>query len=103
MRISATCERCGREFLFFQLYNASPLTADRCPHCSAHLGIVRVAPLAASADKALATLVDCLREFAGRKRGFRIDPESIMGPITEAVEALAQRDDEPNAGPGQAA
>ena len=64
MRIAATCERCGREFLLFQLYTASPFAADRCPHCSAHLGIVRVAPLAASADEALAALVRSLREIA---------------------------------------
>ncbi len=103
MRVSAICERCGREFLLFQLYNASPLTADRCPHCSAHLGIVGVAPLAASADRALEALVDCLREFAGRKRGFRIEPESVLAPITEAVEAAARPDGQTKTASGQAA
>ena len=103
MRISATCERCGRELLLFQLYNASPLTADRCPHCSAHLGIVGVAPLAASTDRALDALVDCLRELAGRKRGFRIEPESVLAPITEAVEAAARPDGQTKTPSGQAA
>lgn len=103
MRIAATCEHCGREFLFFQLYNAGPATADRCPHCSAHLGIVAVAPLAASADRALEALAECLREFAGRRCGFRIDPHSVLGPVTEAVEALASFGAENNTGPGRTA
>jgi hypothetical protein len=90
MRIAATCEHCGRDFLLFQLYNTRPVTADRCPHCSAHLGIVGVAPLAAFADEALHALVQCLRELSGRKPGFRIDAQSVLGPVTEAVEALAR-------------
>ena len=103
MRIAATCERCGREFLLFQLYTASPFAADRCPHCSAHLGIVRVAPLAASADEALAALVRSLREIAGRNPGFRLDPQTVLGPVTEALEALARRDHEAQARADQAA
>lgn len=90
MRIAATCARCGREFLFFQLYNAGPLTADRCPHCSAHLGVVRVAPVAAAADDALAALAGALHEIAGRNPGFRLDPESVLGPIREALEPVAR-------------
>ena len=89
MRIAATCDNCGREFLFFQLYQASPLAADRCPHCSAHLGIVRVGPLAASADQALADLVESLREIAARNPHFRLDPQSVLSPLGEALEALA--------------
>jgi hypothetical protein len=103
MRIAATCERCGREFLLFQLYNTRPVTADRCPHCSTHLGIVGVAPLAASADHALQALAQCLREFAGRKPGFRIDPESVLQPVSEAVDAVARAGEESNVGQHRAA
>ena len=103
MRIAATCEHCGREFLLFQLYNTSPVTADRCPHCSAHLGIVGVAPLAASADQALHALVQCLREFTGRKPGFRIEAQSVLRPVSEAVEALARPGDESKVGHHKAA
>ena len=103
MRIAATCEHCGREFLLFQLYNTSPVTADRCPHCSAHLGIVGVAPLAASADQALHALVQCLKEFSGRKPGFHIDGQSVLRPVTEAVEALARPGDESKVGADRAA
>ena len=102
MRISATCEHCGREFLL-QLYNTSPVTADRCPHCSAHLGIVGVAPLAASADQALQALVQCLKEFSGRKPGFHIDGQSVLRPVTDAVEALARPGVQPTAGAERAA
>jgi hypothetical protein len=103
MRIAAICDRCGREFLLFQLYTASSFAADRCPHCSAHLGIVRVAPLAASADEALAALVRSLREIAGRNPGFRLDPQTVLGPVTEALDALARRDHEAQVRSGQAA
>ena len=94
MRIAATCDNCGRDFLFFQLYQASPLVADRCPHCSAHLGIVRVGPLAASADQALADLVGSLREIVARNPAFRLDPRSVLSPLGEALEALAPRNAE---------
>ncbi|HVL05851.1 MAG TPA: hypothetical protein VM388_07675 [Acidimicrobiales bacterium] len=103
MRIAATCEHCGREFLLYQLYNTSPVTADRCPHCSAHLGIVGVARLAASADQALHALVQCLKEFSGRKPGFRIDAQSVLGPVTEAVGAFAGSGDRSKDGADRAA
>ncbi len=103
MRIAATCDNCGREFLFFQLYNASPLVADRCPHCSVHLGVVRVGPLAAAADEALAALVRSLREIAGRTPGFRLDPQSVLSPVSEAVEAVAPPNGAQGERPGRAA
>ena len=53
-----------------------------------------VAPLAASADEALHALVQCLREFSGRKPGFRIDGQSVLRPVTEAVETLARPGDQ---------
>lgn len=90
MRIGATCDRCGREFLLFQLYNASPALADRCPHCFAHLGIIRVSPLAVTADRALAALVGALEEIAGRKPAFRLDPESVLTPVREALGAFSE-------------
>ena len=81
MRINATCRHCGREFLFFQLYTAAPALADRCPHCSVHLGIPQVGPLAARADQAFTSLVDCLEEIAYRSPGFAVDTRSVLDPV----------------------
>ena len=103
MRIAATCDHCGREFLLFQLYNAGSFAADRCPHCSAHLGIVGIAPLAASADQALTALVSTLREIAGRHRGFHLDVASVRDPVNEALAAVAPGSGEAAAERGRAA
>ena len=89
MRVRATCDACGRQFLFFQLYNADPDDADRCPHCGRHLGVVNVRSLARQADRAADRLTDCLNELAARGPAFRIDPDSILGPISDAVAALS--------------
>lgn len=91
MRVRATCEHCGREFLFFQLYNADPSSADRCPHCGRHLGVPNVRPLALRTDRAAAELVRCLDELAAGNPSFRVDPASLLDPIREAVVALAAR------------
>ncbi len=89
MRARARCEHCGREFLLFQLYNASPALADRCPHCSRHLGVVNVRGLAARVDRAAANLVGALAELAAHRPGFRLEPETILDPLTDAVVALS--------------
>ncbi len=91
MRARAVCDDCGRQFL--QLYNAHPDDADRCPHCGRHLGVVNVRPLALQADRAAARLTDCLNELAARSPAFRIDPDSILGPISDAVAALSAATD----------
>ena len=93
MRVRATCDDCGRQFLFFQLYNAHPDGADRCPHCGRHLGVVNVRPLALQADRAAAQLTDCLNELAARNPAFRVEPDTILGPITDAVDALSPTTD----------
>lgn len=85
MRAGATCNHCGREFLLFQLYNASPAVADRCPHCSRHLGVVNVRGLAARIDRTAEDLAAALRELAAHKPEFRLDTESLLGPVTEAA------------------
>jgi hypothetical protein len=103
MRIRATCEHCGREFLLVQLYTAGSFHADRCPHCSAHLGVVRAAPLTAAAEESLATLGRSPREIAARNPRFRLDPESVLAPVTEALEAAAQAGPAATSGPSRAA
>ena len=92
MRIHATCDHCGREFLLFQLYNADPAAADRCPHCSRHLGVIGVRSLALGVDRAGAQLVRCLNELAARDPTFRIDPEKLLGPIRDALAPLGAGD-----------
>ncbi len=75
----------------FQLYNADPAVADRCPHCSRHLGIVGVRSLALQADRAVAELVRCLNELAARRPAFRIDPATVLEPVRAATAAVTQR------------
>lgn len=93
MRVQATCERCGRQFLLFQLYSADPAVADRCPHCSHHLGIVGVRSLALRTDRAVDELVRCLDELAARRPRFRVDPATVVDPVRDAVSALTRRDE----------
>lgn len=88
MRVHATCGHCGREFLLFQLYNAEPATADRCPHCRRHLGVINARPLALSVDRAGAQLVRCLNELAARDPEFRIDPDTVLDPIRDVLAPL---------------
>lgn len=88
MRVHATCDHCGREFLLFQLYNAEPATADRCPHCSRHLGVINARPLALGVDRAGAQLVRSLNELAARDPEFRIDPDTLLDPIRDALAPL---------------
>lgn len=90
MRVHATCDHCGREFLLFQLYNAEPATADRCPHCSRHLGVIGARSLALGVDRAGAQLVRCLYELAAREPEFRLDPDSLLGPIRDALAPLTE-------------
>ena len=89
MRARATCRHCGREFLLSQLYNAEPGAADRCPHCSLHLGVPGVRSLALRIDRAAADLVWCLSELAARSPQLTVDRDSILGPVGEALRELA--------------
>jgi NAD-dependent SIR2 family protein deacetylase len=85
MRIKATCAHCGRDFYFVQVAGARPADADRCPHCGRHLGVPRLAPVAAAAESALAALVRALTELAGHQPAFRVDPDSVLEPVREAL------------------
>lgn len=87
MRIEARCDYCGRDFYFAQLAAARPDDADRCPHCGRHLGIPRLRPVVAAAETALGTLVGALRELAGHQPAFRIDAQSVLEPLREALAA----------------
>jgi hypothetical protein len=95
MRIRATCNACGRDFLFFQLYNADPWHNDRCPHCNRHLGLLNGRHLALAADRAAAGLVRALSDIADRNPGFTVKPDSVLTRIEEAVAALSGLADEP--------
>lgn len=85
MRIRATCDHCGRDFYFIQVAEAPAGDADRCPHCGRHLGVPRLGPMAASAEAALGALVRALSELAGRAPAFRVDPDSVLSPVREAL------------------
>lgn len=89
MRIEATCNHCGRDFYFGQLVAARPDDADRCPHCGRHLGVPRLRPVVAAAETALGALVSALRELAGHQPAFRLNPESVLEPVREALAAWA--------------
>jgi hypothetical protein len=95
MRIRACCNDCGRDFLFFHLYNADPAQYDRCPHCSRHLGVLNGRHLAFAADRAAAGLVRALTDIADRNPSFTLNAESVLARIEEAVTALSGADDEP--------
>ena len=95
MRIRATCDACGRDFLFFQLYNADVWHADQCPHCQTHLGVTNLRHLALAADRALAALVSVLSQVAERSPKFTIEPSSVLERLEEATVALAPADSPP--------
>ena len=93
MRIAATWERCGGSSCSSSSTPpvlSRPTAARTAPRAWAS----RACPLAASADQALAALVRSLREIAGRNPRFRIDPQTVLRPVTEALEAVARRDHE---------
>jgi hypothetical protein len=95
MRIRATCNACGRDFLFFQLYNADPWHNDRCPHCNRHLGLLNGRHLALAADRAAANLVNSLRAIADRNPGFTVKRASVLERIEDVVGELAAPPDGP--------
>ena len=91
MRIRATCASCGKDFYFLQLYQAAAEDSDRCPNCSASLGIVNLRQSTLAADTALAELTSVLHAIAQRSPGFFVDEASVVAPIVNAL----QRDDGP--------
>ena len=87
---NATCHACERDFLFFQLYNATDhWHADRCPHCNRRLGINGLSRLALAADRTAANLVAALTEIADRDRAFTVKPDSVVARIDEVTAKLA--------------
>lgn len=90
MRIRATCHNCDRDFLVVQLYRADAWHADKCPHCSAHLGVVNIRPLALTADHSIDALVDALDQIAARHPAFTLNTESVRGRVDESVRAVNQ-------------
>jgi hypothetical protein len=91
MRIRATCTNCGRDFYFFQLYNADPVENDRCPHCSTHLGIPGVRYLAQNADEVAAELVSTLQRIAMGNPRFTVHTDTLLPVVTTALDVLAER------------
>jgi hypothetical protein len=90
MRIRATCNECGRDFLFLELYDAELSQADRCPQCGVHLGVVNLRHLARAADRNLAALVRVLDQIADRSPGFTVESGSLLRRLENAVDALTQ-------------
>jgi hypothetical protein len=89
MRIRATCNECGRDFLFSQLYRADALDDGSCPHCDRPLGMTRARHLALAADRAGVALVHALRGIADRAPAFTIQPDSVLARVEEVVADLA--------------
>jgi hypothetical protein len=89
MRIRATCHACGRDFLFFQLYNADPRDSDRCPHCHTHLGVGNLRPLALEADLALSRLALRLEGLVDGTPAFTLRGDSVLEHLRRLVEMLS--------------
>lgn len=98
MRIRATCNGCGRDFLFFQLYNADPWHNDRCPNCNRHLGLLNGRHLALAADRAATNLANSLRAIADRSPSFSVNRASVLEHIDEILAELSGRADGTAAG-----
>ncbi len=90
MRIRATCMHCERDFLLFSLYTAPAAHADRCPNCGRHLGVPHIRVAAEQADLALRTLVSTLEGLAGHNPSFRVRRDSVLEPLTGALDAIAE-------------
>jgi hypothetical protein len=99
MRIRATCDKCGRDFLFLQLYRSDPWHIDRCPHCNTHLGVVNLKHLAHVADRALAGLVSAMTEIADRSPAFTLRPESVLGRLQDVTIELTAGNEPPTSLP----
>lgn len=91
MRIRATCHACGKDFLFFQLYNADAWHADKCPNCQVDLGVPNLRPLALAADRALSGLATALEQIADRSPGFALKRESVLHRLEQAADSLAEK------------
>ena len=91
MTIRATCNHCGKDFYFLQLYRAAPEDGDRCPNCSTRLGILNLRRSAVVADAALADLTAALQAVAERAPGFTIIESTVLDPLERAL----RRDDVP--------
>jgi hypothetical protein len=98
MRIRAVCDHCGRDFLFLQLYLAEPRDADRCPHCTTHLGVVGLRHLARAADDAGTRLGRALGDIAARNPTFELRTESVLERLEQTAALLSRTEEErPNA------
>ena len=87
MRIRASCDACGRDFLFFELRHVDGRDANRCPNCHQLLGVRGL--LAVRAEQALAVLVESLDDLARHDPNFTVNTGSVLRPVEEAVAGLA--------------
>jgi hypothetical protein len=94
VRIRATCNTCGRDFLFFQLYVADTDQEGRCPHCQTHLRVSGARHLALFAERSAATLLRALEDLASREPGFTVQRSSVLDPIEAALQALSAPPDD---------
>jgi hypothetical protein len=89
MTIRATCDGCGKDFYFQQLYRAAQPDEDRCPNCHQRLGILHLRHNAMAADLALAELTATLRAITQREPTFSISSSSLLAPLVEAARRAA--------------
>lgn len=94
MHLRATCNSCGEDFLFLQLYSTSGRDT-RCPHCRIDLGITGARHFALLADRAAAGLIRALRAIAARKPAFTLRTDSVLDDIQEAVRELGHEPCDP--------
>lgn len=86
MLVHATCLNCERDFRLMDLQPAGPWAADRCPSCNALIGVR--GGTAVQVHIALEALVEALEELGRSRLNIRLDPDSILMPIKDALVAI---------------
>ncbi len=87
MRIKATCETCGRDFLLSQIAADSD-SAGRCPFCGTRFGrhySTVLIEAVEEAEGASARFVHAINRLHGMQAGFRVDVASFLEDVGEHV------------------
>ena len=89
MKVQATCDKCGRDFLLSQIGPESD-APGRCPFCGArfarHYSTVLVDAVA-EAEAAAEAFVHALGRLQAMETGFDIDIEELLTDVAELVRA----------------
>ncbi len=87
MKIQATCDTCGRQFLLSQIGPDSD-APGRCPFCGARFGrhySTVLVEAVRDAELAAAAFVTTLGRLQAMETGFDVDIEGLMADLGRAV------------------